>query len=109
MIRQTSVLQNLESKNSLLRNPFGFAKFTITRTSDVFAEKKNAGFNTKYQISSSTLLKEPGFIAHNPFSKQAEEAKCTVDLQEYFVKYAPRGTNHIKLMSKKQMFLSQIA
>lgn len=106
IVRQTSVLQNVESKNSLLRNPFGFAKFTITRTSDVFTEKKKDGFNTKYQISSSTLLKEPGFVAHNPFSKQAEEAKCTVDLQEYFVKYTFNGTSHIKLMSKKQMFLS---
>jgi len=36
IVRMTSVLQNVESKKALLMNDFGFAKFTITRTSDVF-------------------------------------------------------------------------
>jgi hypothetical protein len=68
IVRQTSILQNVESKKYLVLNPFGFAKFTITRTSDVFNEK-NVGQNTKYQISCGIQLKEPGFVAHNPFAK----------------------------------------
>jgi hypothetical protein len=105
MVRQTSILQNVESKQYLVSNPFGFAKFTITRTADIFTEK-NVGQNTKYQISCGIQLKEPGFVAHNPFAKQEKEAKCTVELQEFFVRHRTRGTNHIKLIGRKQMFLS---
>jgi len=105
IVRSTSVLQNLESRQYLITNPFGFAKFTITRTSDVFQEKK-AGYNTKYQLSVGCLLKDPGFVAHNPFAKQENPAKCTVELQEYLVKFRHHATSHIKLIGRKQMLLS---
>jgi hypothetical protein len=51
-------------------------------------------------------LKEPGFVSHNPFAKQANDVKTTVELQEFLVKFRTRGTNHIKLIGRKQMFLS---
>jgi len=86
----------------------GFSTYTLTRTSEVFNQKQ--GFFTthsnpisqivKYQVSGQYYVQN--FEQENP-------AKCTLELNEYCVKFSNYEKNQIQLMSRKQLLLSEFA
>ena len=108
VVQKTCINSNLEMRKYMRKTETGFSTYTLTRTSEVFNQKQ--GFFTthsnpisqvvKYQVSGQYFVQN--FECENP-------AKCTLELNEFVVKFSNYEKNQIQLMSRKQLLLSELA
>ena len=99
---------NKFARKFLRYNDFGFAMYTLTRTSDAFS--KDVGNVPMKQLVKYTV----GLQYYLPAEQGSQSERlgiknpssCTVELNEYLVTYNQVDKNRIQLIGKKQMLLS---
>jgi len=121
VVRHTSVLSDMSIRPFLRKSLAGFVEYTLTRTSEVFVQKgrffDSAGDLeeiAKYQISTQYFL--PSAMPKNSEDDELEEAllrsnpaACFLELTEYCVYFSPDETNRIRLIGRKNMYVSDIS
>jgi len=105
VVRHTSILAKIQARRYTRRNEMGFNEYTLTRTSDVFNQKKGffdqhkghagdlaSSQIVKYQLSTQYYL--PNELKCDPdedeleFFLRQEPSKATIELVEYNIQFS---------------------
>ena len=126
VIKHVSIISNIGLRNHLRKSPAGFGTYTLTRTSEVYNQKEGmftmhscGSENTstqiiKYQVSAqyylSNVVLPEEYNEHDEKHKYyVNPAQCTLELTEWGINYNCCNNTKIKLIGKKQMYLSKEA